>query len=153
MLVNFIVWKINFTLFPTKENFQFCKIFSVYKKLSLESYFSLAPFPFFHSSRWQVITKTDNFYKDHNMLFNLQCSYRFSLPSWSPKRVSNHLLRHLFTSYLENIIIYWLYIYIKPNVHHTGTQVFNSTAAIFTKYMLYKLEIYSLPVTNKRKLF
>lgn len=112
MLVNFIVWKINFTLFPTKESFQLCKIFSVYKKLSLESYFSLAPFPFFHSSRWQVITKTDNFYKDHNMLFNLQCSYRFSLPYWGPKRVSNHLLRHLFTSYLENIIIYWLYIYV-----------------------------------------
>lgn len=37
--------------FLTKKKNQLFKVFWVYKKLSLESYFSLAPFPSFYASR------------------------------------------------------------------------------------------------------
>lgn len=97
--------------FLTKKKNQLFKVFWVYKKLSLESYFSLAPFPSFYASRWQVIAKIDNVYKNYNMVFSLQRSYKFSLLPWSPGKGSIHPLSHLFTSYLENIITYVEHVY------------------------------------------
>lgn len=83
-LVNFLAWKINFGSFFPDKKFQLCKVFGVYKKFSLESYFSQALFLSFYPRRWQVIAKIDNFYKDRNMLFNLQCSYKCSHPTLRP---------------------------------------------------------------------